>query len=928
MSNKEYLYEFDPSGTSPDNKITGEQHVLSPPDWMDYYFIIPKQAPFFREGLKVVHQNTGRVLVEGEDYHLTHKFMDATVGTAKAVFGSITLLDKSVTGAATVEYQTLGGIWMIDEQKILDILSNTKLNPRITTWEQVAGMPVAFPPIDHDWHLDDLIGMSEVVDALVDIKEALGGSDEPGTSHISRQDNPHRVTKEQVGLGSVPNYAVATEAESVSGARNDRFMTPLRVKQALESTGAAAVGNHLGDTDNPHRVTKEQVGLGLVDNYATANNDESVQGSSETLYMTPRGTREAIDQRVGNTLNTHTNDKGNPHEVTKTQVGLGNVQNYGVASVAEAETGTVNNKYMTPLRTMQFANAQIIPLIEGHTNRVDNPHGVTKAQVGLGNVDDFATATANEAVAGEANDVFMTPLRTRQFVESSVGEGLSGHTDLTNNPHGVTKAQVGLGSVQNYGVATETEAREGTATNKYMSPLRTAQAVQTLVGDSLEAHVNDTENPHSVTKSQVGLGNVQNYGVATRDDAIGISRNDRYMTPLRTYEIVEEFAVGPMDHHRFSTENPHDVTAEQVGAYDMEQTDALLEAKVDIASVVNNLTSSSASNPLSANQGRLLKSYIDNINAILQSDDTDLDELQEIVDFIKLNREELDSLSINNIAGLDAALNTKVDKVSGKGLSANDFTNALLTKLNAIEAGAQVNVPTNLTRSTTATAVTIASSTGSNASIAAATASAAGVMTAADRTKLDSIEEGAQANVPTNLGRTTSANGITVTSSTGSDAAIPAATPTVAGVMTAADKAKLDGIAAGAQVNVATNLGHSTTATTVTVTSSTGNNTTLPAATATAAGVFTSADKVKLDGIQAGAQANVATNLGIAGSGNNRTITSSTGSAVSVPVATTITAGFMSTTQVADLSTLKTDLVTLISELTTAFTNAANELNA
>lgn len=38
------------------------------------------------------------------------------------------------------------------------------------------------------------------------------------------------------------------------------------------------------------------------------------------------------------------------------------------------------------------------------------------------------------------------------------------------------------------------------------------------------------------------------------------------------------------------------------------------------------------------------------------------------------------------------ALNNKVDKVSGKGLSTNDFTNALKNKLDGIATGAQVNV--------------------------------------------------------------------------------------------------------------------------------------------------------------------------------------------------------------------------------------------
>ncbi len=38
-------------------------------------------------------------------------------------------------------------------------------------------------------------------------------------------------------------------------------------------------------------------------------------------------------------------------------VGLGSVQNYGIASQAEAEAGSVSNKYMTPERTTQAVNA-------------------------------------------------------------------------------------------------------------------------------------------------------------------------------------------------------------------------------------------------------------------------------------------------------------------------------------------------------------------------------------------------------------------------------------------------------------------------------------------------------------------------------------------------------------------------------------------
>src|SRR5690606_21213015 len=88
-----------------------------------------------------------------------------------------------------------------------------------------------------------------------------------------------------------------------------------------------------------------------------------------------------------------------------------------------------------------------------------------------------------------------------------------------------------------------------------------------------------------------------------------------------------------------------------------------------------------------------------------------------------------------------------------------------------------------------------------------------------------------------------------------------AATTSAAGSMSAADKAKLDGIAAGAQVNVSTNLGITGTGDTRTITSSTGTNVVLPIATTSAAGLMAIGDKTKLDGIAAGAQVNVATDL-------------------------------------------------------------------
>ena len=72
--------------------------------------------------------------------------------------------------------------------------------------------------------------------------------------------------------------------------------------------------------------------------------------------------------------------------------------------------------------------------------------------------------------------------------------------------------------------------------------------------------------------------------------------------------------------------------------------------------VVDDLTTNQAAQALSAAQGVVLKGYIDALNTLVSSDEMTLDTVQEIVDFIEINRATLDALSISSIAGLQAAL--------------------------------------------------------------------------------------------------------------------------------------------------------------------------------------------------------------------------------------------------------------------------------
>lgn len=68
-------------------------------------------------------------------------------------------------------------------------------------------------------------------------------------------------------------------------------------------------------------------------------------------------------------LNYHIKNKNNPHTVTKSQIGLGSVENYGIATFSDAQAGTSNYKYMTPAKVLTEIEAKSI-ITTGNVNLV------------------------------------------------------------------------------------------------------------------------------------------------------------------------------------------------------------------------------------------------------------------------------------------------------------------------------------------------------------------------------------------------------------------------------------------------------------------------------------------------------------------------------------------------------------------------------
>ena len=231
------------------------------------------------------------------------------------------------------------------------------------------------------------------------------------------------------------------------------------------------LNNHIANKSNPHEVTKEQLELGNVDN--TSDMAKPVSTAQQAAINSAK-------KEVNDSLDVHIADTSNPHNVTKVQVGLGSVVNTGDSA--------------TPLSggTTKFTTGGAFTLKSALEKTIsDNKKALEQSLATKQPLDGDLTAIAS--LEGTSGLLRKTDANTWELDTGSYGtsvevnalkSSLDSHIANKTNPHKVTKAQVGLGNVDN---TTDIDKPISTATQ---AALDTKQA--TLVSGTNIKTINGT----------------------------------------------------------------------------------------------------------------------------------------------------------------------------------------------------------------------------------------------------------------------------------------------------------------------------------------------------------------------------------------------------------------------------------------------------
>ena len=158
---------------------------------------------------------------------------------------------------------------------------------------------------------------------------------------------------------------------------------------AAKEEAAGALEAHAKDADNPHKVSRKQLNVDRIDN--TADMDKPVSKAQSAAI-------DAVKRLLSDSIKNHVEDTDNPHKLTKAQVGLDKVNNTSDTDkpVSAAQQAALEALYE---QMASYTRQKIADLINGAPSNLDTLKEVSDAIAAHKNIMD----ALNEAIGKKAN---------------------------------------------------------------------------------------------------------------------------------------------------------------------------------------------------------------------------------------------------------------------------------------------------------------------------------------------------------------------------------------------------------------------------------------------------------------------------------------------------------------------------------------------
>jgi len=252
------LYKLDLTANSKFNLVLQEHKQRTQVE--NNQIFIPPKGPFYQKSFKM-YDRTGKLLVENDDYEFYGIMSKLTQYTGKPVGLFVRILKDEIL-EWKMDYQVVGNFNVLTGQ-ILNMLHAIYEDDRYVMWKNITDKPLWFIPKIHQHDLAyDIFGFTDLVKELNRLatyaasvkpvfEEMLTSfQDHLQTyidgykkvikdlidSHSANKSNAHGVDNKVIGLGNVDNIATATLDETLEGLRDDLRITVYNAAKVAEAS--------------------------------------------------------------------------------------------------------------------------------------------------------------------------------------------------------------------------------------------------------------------------------------------------------------------------------------------------------------------------------------------------------------------------------------------------------------------------------------------------------------------------------------------------------------------------------------------------------------------------------------------------------------------------------------------------------------------
>jgi hypothetical protein len=291
-------YPLDPSGTNPNNLVTGEIHTMVK---RKVRAVAATYGAFFADTLKVYDQATQRLLTKDVDYYAAEQYELPSARYGKSICGVVMILDQTVGDQVSLTYQALGGDFSTPATQTVTVLEHFNLDNRNAAWA-----PIVPKPSDDQSGLLAFSGTGpytfEYLAIAIDrLARAMQYGDEVAHDALIQYIEAHRgkVTPDllmQIQLelqNSLAAHIAATDPHPQYFKKTDEFsVAPVKQPTNLSPVGGASDVSQLTSfTASPYRglyqlaqaAAQFQVSQ-TKDFSGTIDIDATVAGSNVTTY--------------------------------------------------------------------------------------------------------------------------------------------------------------------------------------------------------------------------------------------------------------------------------------------------------------------------------------------------------------------------------------------------------------------------------------------------------------------------------------------------------------------------------------------------------------------------------------------------------------------------------------------------------------------